>query len=33
MLRWEALPANRDRPRPEPLPPPSTLRLYEMYDE
>lgn len=27
-LRWETLPANRDRPRPGPPPPPSALRLY-----
>jgi hypothetical protein len=33
MLRWEALPANRDRARPEPLPPPTMLRLYEIHDE
>ncbi len=29
-LRWETLPANRDRPRPEPWPPASMLRLYEL---
>ena len=28
LLRWETLPPNRDRPRQEPLPPPSTLRVY-----
>ena len=28
-LRWETLPANRDRPRKGRLPPPSMLRLYE----
>jgi hypothetical protein len=27
-LRWETLDANRDQPRPGPLPPPSMLRLY-----
>jgi len=30
-LRWETLPSNRDRPRPEPWPPPSMLRLYEIH--
>jgi hypothetical protein len=30
VLRWETLPANRDRPRPDPLPPPSMLRLCEL---
>ncbi len=29
VLRWETLPANRDRPR-EQAPPPSELRLYEL---
>lgn len=29
LLRWETLPSNRDRPRPEPFPPPSMLRLYD----
>ena len=33
LLRWETLPANRDRPRSEPFPPPSMLRLYEIHDE
>jgi len=30
ILRWETLPANRDRPREGPLPPPTTLRLYRI---
>lgn len=30
-LRWEALPANRDQPRPEPWPEPSMLRLVELH--
>ena len=30
MLRWETLGANRDRPREEPWPPPSMLRVYKM---
>ncbi|WP_347244013.1 BNR repeat-containing protein [Thermogutta sp.] len=30
LLKWETLPPNRDRPRPGPLPPPSTLRLYHL---
>lgn len=29
-LRWETLGANRDRPRPEPWPPASMLRLYKL---
>ena len=29
-LRWETLSANRDRPREEPYPPPSMLRLYKL---
>ena len=29
-LRWETLPINRDRPRPEPWPEPSMLRLYKI---
>jgi hypothetical protein len=29
LLRWETLPSNCDRPRAEPLPPPSMLQLYE----
>ena len=33
VLRWETLPTNRDRPRPEPLPPPSMLKLYELRAE
>lgn len=33
VLRWETLPANRDRPRPEPLPPPTMLRLYEVRQQ
>lgn len=28
--RWESLPANRDRPRPEGPPPPSLLRVYKL---
>ena len=28
LLRWETLPAHRDRPRTGPLPEPSALRLY-----
>ncbi|MFZ1756239.1 MAG: BNR repeat-containing protein [Caldilineaceae bacterium] len=30
LLRWETLPAHRDRPRTGPLPEPSALRLYEI---
>lgn len=30
MLRWETLGPNRDRPRPEPLPPPGMLRVVEV---
>lgn len=30
VLQWETLPPNRDRPRPEPLPPPSMLRVLEV---
>lgn len=30
MLRWETLPANRDKPRPEPWPGPSQLYLYKV---
>ena len=30
VLRWEALPPNRDRPRKPPLPAPTMLRLYEL---
>ena len=30
MLKWETLPANRDRPRPEPWPAPSQLYLYQL---
>lgn len=30
MLRWEALPANRDQPREGPLPEPTPLRLYKL---
>lgn len=29
-LRWEALPANRDQPRPKPWPEPSMLRVYKI---
>ena len=32
MLRWETLAPNRDRPRAEPLPPPSMLRVIENAD-
>ena len=32
ILRWEALPANRDKPRPEPWPEPSMLRVVELRD-
>lgn len=32
LLRWETLPANRDRPRPPPLPPPSMLRVAELRE-
>ena len=32
MLRWETLAPNRDRPRAEPLPPPSMLRVIESAD-
>jgi hypothetical protein len=32
MLRWETLAPNRDRPRAEPLPPPSMLRVIEVAD-
>lgn len=30
ILRWETLPANRDRPPEGPIPPPTTLRLYRI---
>lgn len=30
LLHWETLPANRDRPRAEPLPGPSMLKLFEI---
>jgi hypothetical protein len=30
LLRWQTLGANRDRPRAEPLPPPTMLRLYRL---
>jgi hypothetical protein len=30
LLRWETLGPNRDRPRPEPLPPPSMLRVIDV---
>lgn len=30
LLQWETLEANRDRPRPPPLPGPSVLRLYKL---
>lgn len=32
MLRWETLPANRDKPRPEPWPAPSMLRLLRITE-
>jgi hypothetical protein len=32
LLRWETLGPNRDRPRPEPLPPPSMLQVIEVED-
>jgi hypothetical protein len=32
VLRWETLPANRDRPREGPLPAASTLRLYKLAE-
>lgn len=32
LLRWETLGPNRDRPRPDPLPPPTTLRVFEIAD-
>ncbi|NCA12087.1 hypothetical protein EBR56_09840 [bacterium] len=32
ILRWEALGANRDKPRPEPWPEPSMLRVVELRD-
>ena len=32
MLRWDTLAPNRDRPRAEPLPPPSMLRVIEVAD-
>jgi hypothetical protein len=32
ILRWEALGANRDKPRPEPWPEPSMLRVIELRD-
>ncbi|NBX29644.1 hypothetical protein EBR04_04210 [bacterium] len=32
ILRWETLPANRDRPRPEPWPEPSLLRVIELRE-
>ena len=33
ILRWEALPANRDRPRPGEPPKPSMLRLYVLAEK
>ena len=30
VMRWETLPSNRDKPRPEPYPPASMLRVYEL---
>jgi hypothetical protein len=30
LLKWETLPANRDRARPEPWPEPSQLYLYKL---
>jgi hypothetical protein len=32
LLRWETLPANRDRPHEGPTPPPTTLRLYHLRE-
>jgi hypothetical protein len=32
LLKWETLPANRDKPRPEPWPEPSQLYLYRLND-
>ncbi|MFM7185723.1 MAG: BNR repeat-containing protein [Planctomycetota bacterium] len=32
LLRWETLGGNRDQPRPEPLPPPTMLRVIEIAD-
>ena len=32
LLRWETLGSNRDRPRPEPLPPPTMLRVIRIAD-
>ena len=30
VMRWETLPSNRDKPRPEPYPPASMLRVYKL---
>lgn len=30
VLRWETLPSNQDRARPEPFPPPTMLRIYQL---
>ena len=32
LLRWETLPANRDKPRDKPWPEPSMLRVVELRD-
>ena len=32
VLRWETLPANRDKPRDKPWPEPSMLRVVELRD-
>jgi len=32
ILRWETLPANRDRPREQPWPEPSLLRVIELRE-
>lgn len=32
LLRWETLGPNRDRPRPEPLPPPTMLKVIDVED-
>ena len=32
LLRWETLGPNRDQPRPEPLPPPTMLKVIDVED-
>ena len=32
LLQWETMDANRDKPRQEPLPAPSTLRLHKVTE-